>query len=276
MTPESYLPQEGKGTYSESVQVSLADPHGRNFLSIRLCQYPEEGVAWIWAALYLDGKLWKYQNNSVRWSGSASVKPEEQHAEYTATVGSTHIHYTRDGTNKAPERGKMVFSSEEGESISIEVEFSPAGQFVGLIPGRTEMFGAASATVLAGGKDASFSGPGQWHEQQQTDPRFTTPFVYASLWGDGTYSTLLQTPKGSGGYLIRDGGVDVFSDATFGAPADVRDVHLVGRDGPGAAFQLKEVKPYYLEIYGKRWRGAFVKADFLGAPVCGFANTWKI
>lgn len=276
MTTGSYLPVEGERTYSESVQVSLADRSGRNFLSVRLCQYPDANIAWIWAAVLVDGKFWKYQNNAVYWPGSPSVSPEGRHAEYMAGTGATRIRYTREGSVQSPAHGKMVFTSPEEGGVSLEVAFDPAGQFSGLIPGRTEVFGAASATVRIGGQDFSFSGPGQWHEQQQTDPRFTTPFVYASLWGDAVYSTLLQTPEGSGGYLIRDGQVDVFSAAAFGPPAPVREIRLTGRAGPGADLQLEEVKSYDLDIYGRRWRGAFVKAEFQGAPVCGFANTWQM
>lgn len=276
MTTSSFRPAEGEDIYSESVQVSLADPSGRNFLSVRLCQYPDANIAWIWAAVFVDGRFWKYQNNAAHWSGTPSVSPEGRHAEYLADTGTTRIQYIREGSRLSPAHGKMVFTSPEEGGISLEVAFDPAGQFAGLIPGRTEVFGRATAMVRLGGQDVSFAGPGQWHEQQQTDPRFTTPFVYASLWGDGVYSTLLQTPEGSGGYLIRNGRVDLFSAAAFGPPAFEREVRLTGRDGPGAELRLEEVKSYYLDIYGKRWRGAFVKSDFLGTRVCGFANTWQM
>lgn len=275
-TSPSTLPPEGSEIYSESIETALADPSGRNFLSVRLCQYPKAGVAWIWAAVYLDGKFWKFENNAVRWAGEPSVEPEAQHAEYAARVGTTQVRYVRNGANQTPTNGKMTFASKENGGIEIEVVFSPATQFVGLIPGRTEAFGRSVAKVRTGGQDVTFAGPGKWHEQQQTESRFTVPFVYASLWGDNVFSTLLQTPQGSGGYFIQNDTVTVFSDAQFAPPAETRWVHLSGPDGSATGLELKEVHHYFLTIYRKPWRGSLVTANILGTPVCGYANNWLL
>lgn len=274
--PPSTLPPEGTETYSESIEAGLADPSGKNFLTVRLCQFPEAGVAWIWAAVYLDGRFWKFEDNAVRWMGEPSVRPGAEYAEYAASVGTTQVSYSRTGTSETPMNGSVIFSSSENGGIEIEIVFNPSAQFVGLIPGRTEAFGEAVAKVRMGGQDLTFAGPGKWHEQQQSEARFTVPFVYASLWGDKVYSTLLQTPLGSGGYFIHNDTVTVFSDAQFTPPADLRQAHLTGRDGDDTELQLEEVHHYFLTIYGKPWRGSFVKTNILGMPVCGYTNNWRI
>lgn len=269
-----HLPLEGMPIYSESVQVSLADSEGKNFLSIRLCQYPEAGVAWLWAAIFIDGEFIRVADNAVPWKGIASVVPGAALASYTAQSASATLSFVREGTLSQPMLGRMKFVSRSNPATRVDVTFSPSELYEGLIPGRAEVFGRAAAELKIRGRALKLEGSGQWHEQQQSDPRFVIPFVYASLWGEGVFATFLQTPDTSGGYVISPGGVTGYVGAEFNGPQPVREAAMTAADGLISKFSFEERHHYTLDIYGKPWRGSFVHGKIEGVPVSGFLNSW--
>jgi hypothetical protein len=97
----------------------------------------------------------------------------------------------------------------------------------------------------------------------------------ASLWGDGAYRTLLETPQGSGGYAICDGKVGMFRSVRVDPPGPMRVATVIGQDDAAQTFALHELKPFWIEIYGRPWRGAFVRSELCGRPAPGFANIWR-
>lgn len=269
-----HLPLEGTPIYSESVQVSLADSAGKNFLSIRLCQYPDAGVAWLWAAILVDGEFIQVADNAVPWQGGASVVPGAAQASYTAQSDSASLSFVREGTLSQPILGRMKFVSSSNSATQVEVTFSPSELYEGLIPGRAEVFGRAAAVLSIRGRAVKLEGPGQWHEQQQSDPRFVTPFFYASIWGEGVFATFLQTPGSSGGYVISPAGVAGYAVADFNGPEPVREVAITAADGLISKLRFEERHHYTLDIYDKPWRGSFVHGQIEGVPVSGFLNSW--
>lgn len=274
-SPADTLPPEGVRIYSESVQVSLADDSGENFLTARLCQYPEADVAWLWIACLVEGEFYSWEDNSVRTKSAKSVTTGSDEAYYSAKLGSREMYFRRAGKLAAPQSCEMSFESTSRPEIAAKVNFDPVELFTGLIPGRAEVFGHASANVSVNGRSVSFSGFGQWHEQQQSDPRFVTPFVYASLWGDGAFATFVQSTDGSGGYIIEPAGVRGFKDARFTPRGASRSVVLTGLDEQTAAFDFSTRHSYNFPIYGKPWYGSFVTGMIGDVPVSGFINTWR-
>lgn len=268
-------PLRGRKIYSESVQIACGDPSGRRFVVLRLCQYPEAGTAWLWAAALIDGRFALVVDNDAPWSGTPSVTDGAEAATYAAATGAARIAFSRTGLRDRPTTGHARFDGAHGRGrFSVEARFQPAAGFSGLLPGRSEQFGQVRAEVRLGGRTVMIEGPGQWHEQPQTDPRFVTPFVYASLWGADTFSTLLQSPDGSGGYVIRPGGVTRFDKAAFGPPGRARPVRASGPDGAAASLVLEEVRAYSFGIYAETWRGALVRTRLGDTPLIGFANTF--
>jgi hypothetical protein len=139
------------------------------------------------------------------------------------------------------------------------------------------MFGAVAAEITAGGKNIGLRGPGQWHEQPQSAPRFTVPIIYGSLWGQSVNGTLLQSPEGSGAYALRsDRPPLIFRKAAFGPPGPRRTVDLMAEDGTAQALTLERLHLYTLPIYGRTWTGTFVRGVFLEEPVLGFVNSWMM
>jgi hypothetical protein len=268
-------PLKGRKIYSESVQIACGDPGGRRFAVLRLCQYPEAGVAWLWAAAVIDGRLALAVDNEAVWSGSPSVREGAEAASYAAATRTANFAFSRTGPRDQPVAAEAQFVGTHGRGrFAVSAQFRPATGFSGLLPGRSEQFGRVRAEVELGGRTVVIDGPGQWHEQPQTDPRFVTPFVYASLWGRDTFSTLLQSPEGSGGYIIRPGGVTRFDRVAFGRPGGTRPVRATGPNGAAAQMLLEEVRAYDFGVYDEIWRGAFVRTRLDGVPLIGFANTF--
>lgn len=268
---------EGRPIYSESVQMSCADPSGERVFSVRLCQYPQAGLAWIWAAALVDGEVLQFVDNAARWRGQASVAPEAKAARYQAQAPGARVEFQREGALSAPTLTSMqaAFDGTRGAAFTLDARFAPNAGFAGLLPGRTEIFGEATATLTLAGRTIEIAGPGQWHEQPQSDPRFVTSFDYASLWGDGAFATLLETPDGAGGYAICDGATTPFEPARFTAPGPTRTIMAQRADASVETITLNEIAVYWIEIYGRPWRGSFVRGALCGRPIIGFANTWR-
>ncbi len=268
---------EGREIYSESVQLSAASPDGTTMFSIRLCQYPEIRTAWVWASLLTPEGSFLFADNEVTWNGAAADAANRPEAAYSAQAGGMNISFLRTGPHGAINAGQLVFEKRGEDGFRVNAEFVPTGGFTGLLAGRSEMFGNVTAEISAGGKSLNLSGPGQWHEQPQSAPRFTIPFVYGSLWGQSVSGTLLRSPEGSGAYALRPGRAPLmFREAVFGPPGPERLVDLTAEDGSRELLTLELLHLYTLPIYGRSWTGTFVRGAFLGEPVLGFVNNWMM
>lgn len=268
---------EGREIYTESVQLSGASPDGDTIFSIRLCQYPSIGVAWVWASVLTPDGAFLFADNEIPWAGEAAEAATTEDARYFASLGGMRIRFSRTGRHGAITGGRMEFEKRGPDAFGVTAEFAPSDGFTGLLDGRSEMFGAVTATVTAAGKRYPISGPGQWHEQPQSAPRFTVPFVYSSLWGKGVSGTLLQSPEGSGAYALRPGAPPfIFNSAVFSPPGPARTIALGAEDGTQAELKMQQLHLYTLQIYGKPWIGTFVRGEFLGEPVTGFINNWMM
>ena len=268
---------EGREIYSESVQLSAASPDGGMVFSIRLCQYPEIGLAWVWASLLTPEGSFLFADNEVAWSGVAADAANRSEAIYKAQAGDMSIAFSRTGSHGAISTGRLAFRRRGRGGFRVNADFVPTGGFTGLLEGRSEMFGAVAAEISVDGKHMQLNGPGQWHEQPQSAPRFTVPFIYGSLWGQSVNGTLLQSPEGSGAYALGpDRPPQMFQKAAFGPPGPRRRVDLVAEDGTAQALTLERLHLYTLPIYGRTWTGTFVRGVFLEEPVLGFVNSWMM
>jgi hypothetical protein len=268
---------EGREIYSESVQLSAASPDGTTVFSIRLCTYPEIRTAWVWASLLTPEGSFLFADNEVAWNGAAADAANQPEAAYSAQAGGMNISFVRTGPHGAIESGQLVFEKRGDDGFTVTAGFVPTGGFTGLLAGRSEMFGHVTATISAGGRSLTLTGPGQWHEQPQSAPRFTIPFVYGSLWGQSVSGTLLQSPEGSGAYALRPGRPPlIFREAVFGPPGPGRLVDLTAEDGSRESLTLELLHLYTLPIYGRSWTGTFVRGALLGEPVIGFVNNWMM
>jgi hypothetical protein len=281
---EANLPPKGTATLSQSVMLSGADTTGTHFAAIRACQYPETGVTWLWAMVHSPDGFYQFAANNVPWDGPALTELEALEAEYRATLGrKTYAKYKRIGALKAPKLVTLeaAFDSDgqwgaDRGHVTVRAEFKPNSGFAGLLTGRTEAFGRAQFAVTIAGKPISFDGPAQFHEQSQTSARFVEPFAFASLWSADLFSTLLDVPPNSGGYVIEAGQARELKRAAFTLDSNgARTVtaSLLDNGKPvDAAFEV--IRAYGLPLYGDTWRGRFVRGTLLGRPVVGMLNSW--
>lgn len=131
------------------------------------------------------------------------------------------------------------------------------------------------ARVTVDGRTIRFSGPAQYHEQFQTDPRFTVPFSYTTLWAGDAGMTLLLVPGDSGGYLVTSNRTREVSAVEVSAPGGSRAVALLDADGARKAFDARIRAEYAIHVYGHNWRGAMVSAAFGGRQWLGHINDFR-
>lgn len=276
---------EGRILLSESVMLSGADPEGRHFAAVRACTYPEANVAWLWCMLLTPDGFWQFASNEIAWRGGAVAATTD--AGYRVPSRGANARFSRRGTHASPSGADLsaTFYSQPslGEPgaavqrarVAIEATFAPLAGFGGLLPGRTESFGRAQFRCRIDGRDVTFEGPAQFHEQPQSEPRFVTPFAFASVWSADTFGTFLQSPGGSGGYMIERGVVLRASGvrATL-APGDLT-LDFAAERAP-RHLSLELARAYRVPIYDREWRGRFVRGQYGGRTLVGFLNSWMM
>lgn len=280
--PDPSMSQFGVETPSESVHSGVASADGRYRLTTRLCRYPELGQAWLWAhALTPDG-FYSFVDHAAPCSSMPTPETDVT-ARYVDAAEA--LVFERSGPVGAPRSAAIsgachvhrTAASRVGPGdhvMSFSIAFRPARLYTGLNAGRTEVFGRSEATLAINGRTVSFEGPAQFHEQRQSLPRFTRPFAYTTLWGEGdSAGTFLFAGQRNEGYLIEGQ-----------APTDLRILHL-DRAGPAQrriAVQLNDgrtlegeasvVQAYTIPVYGRVWRGHMVRAELGGRRYVGHVN----
>lgn len=281
---------EGRPIYSESVMLSGADPEGRCFAAVRACTYPEASQAWLWCMLLTPDGFWQFARNDIAWEGAA-VAPTPDGALYSVAADGARparAIFAREGALAAPTRATLAagFDSDPrlGETgapvaagnVFLEAVFTPAAGHGGLLPNRTESFGHAGFRGRIGDRAFAFEGPAQFHEQPQHEPRFTTPFVFSSLWSADLFATVLHAETAAGGYVIDRGRVHMMANvrASVAPGALGIDFTLDAGDSP-RRFALESARDYRVPVYEEYWRGRFVRGVYDGRRVVGFLNSWR-
>src|SRR5262245_59501204 len=199
----------GLATPSESVHSGVSSRDGLSRLTVRLCRYPEIGMAWVWVHTRIDGIFYSYVDHLAP-CGRDQTPANGDVATY-ADLNKTLV-FERRGLVNAPTgatvKGScMARKTEEsrfgpgGRRIDVSIEFTPERIYSGLNPGRTEVFGHSRAVVTVKDREHVIEGPAQFHEQRQSTPRFGAPFCYVTLWGEEAATTMLITSQRRDGYL---------------------------------------------------------------------------
>ncbi len=276
----------GKALYSESVHTGAASMDGRYGINTRLCRYPEIGLAWIWVHAYTPDGFWAYTDHCAP-CGPARTAVAGDEVRYAASKPAL-LSYMRSGPAADPRSAScsarvMARASREARhgpgdvTLDIESAFQPRLGFAGLLEGRTEIFGWSSVALTIGGQRISFEGPAQFHEQVQTEARFTIPFTYATLWGARTASTLVVSPEGSGGYILRGRGTDdvsLFERFAITPPAPERRLILTRPDGSTRELIAHRRQSYGIPALGEPWYGTMTTIDLDGEILYGNINDY--
>ena len=265
--------------HSESVLLSVVTEDASAALFARLCRYPSAQTAWAWVHVLTAAGCWSYTDDRVGCAPEPlDLTDDVVRYEASAPVRGS---WKRNGPRDAPDSAELaisvpahpVTSGPAGPgtvALNVEARFSPRHGGGGTLPGRSEVLGDAVVEVSAGDTVLNFGGVAQWHEQEQSAPRFRVPFTYASLQGDGIALIALIGPKASGGFLRGDLGDLRLTEASIGP----EDLMLRTEQGTALRGTSEVVHAYSLPIYGRTWRGTFVRATLEGRSIVGFVNRW--
>ncbi|MEZ5955819.1 MAG: hypothetical protein R3C27_01220 [Hyphomonadaceae bacterium] len=265
------LPPQGVETPSDSVMLSLADPEQGVQVTARLCRYPDYRMAWLWAHAHTPDGSFAFVDHNASCSEGFSAE-DSSVASYADDAA--RLHFERIGPTLSPERGasRVSVCDDSGVEMRCALEIVPTLLRPGLLPGRMEAFGHVVGEVRIGSRTWRVSGAGQFHEQRQTTPRFTTPFTFATLWSERMAGTLLAIPGQSSGYLLTDDGAPLSGSVRFDPPGAHRRLALEGDALSGVAEVLHA---YTIPIYGQAWRGAFVRVQTGAGVLFGALNDWR-
>jgi len=272
--PSDDRPPQGLQTPSESVMLSMADAGAGVHVSARLCRYPAFQTAWLWVHVLTPDGLFAFVDHLAPSGGEPT--PETSDRTVYEDDGA-RLRFQRDGSTLAPSRSSLRAraTASNGETLAADLHFSPALLRSGLLPGRMEAFGRVEGELAIGGRRYRLNGPGQFHEQRQTDARFTTPFAFASLWSDDIAMTLLAIPDQSAGYVLRAGEAARPGTVRFGPPAERRALRIDFGPEDFLEGEATALVRYTIPIYGEAWRGAFVAAEIGGQRLLGAVNDWR-
>lgn len=270
-------------TLSESVHSGVASGDGEKRLTVRLCRYPELRLAWIWIHARTPDGFFSYVDHlspAQLISGQTFGKTYRDNART--------LEFLRTGEKEKPDaasiygqclaRKTTTSTFGQGEhKLELSIQFTPERAYTGLNKGRTEVFGRSRAKVTIDGKLTEFEGPAQFHEQDQTAPRFTAPFCYISLWGDGAAATLLIAPNRRDGYLLEGDRTTEATDLTIDPPgAANRNLQVKLADGRELTGEVSVVQAYTIPLVGTRWRGHMVNVRMDGRVFRGHVNDYGL
>jgi hypothetical protein len=275
--------EEGVATPSESVHCGVASADGAQQVTLRLCRYPEAGLAWLWAHCLLDGNVYSFTDHAVPCAPDAAA---DSSSMVRFADAQDMFVFRRQGERVSPVAAAVAGRCglrHGGEArhgagplkARIEVSFRTQARYSGLLPGRTEVFGPGRAEVNIAGRQWTFEGPAQFHEQRQTEPRFTVPFAYGTFWSGDAGMTLLLTPQGQGGYMVTPAGTRELNAVAMPPSGGSRQLELGFADGERTAFSVSERGHYAIPVYGRSWRGAMIQADAFGRRWYGHLNDFR-
>jgi hypothetical protein len=270
-------------TPSESVHSGVCSPDGERRVTVRLCRYPDLGLAWVWMHARTPKGFFSYVDHMAPCSRNATVT-EGEAATYTDTRKT--LTFERLGAVSKPracriQGSAMAWKTQEGRfgpggrKLGVQIEFAPARLFSGLNAGRTEVFGHSRAVVTVDGDTFEIEGPAQFHEQRQTTARFTVPFSYLTLWGEQASATMLVTPGRRDGYILDGDRTMEIDNVQVGPPDLRRKLSVRLKDGKTLVGEITLVQSYSVPIVGQTWQGHMVRAELGPYAFLGHANDFR-
>lgn len=269
-------------TFSESVHSGVASDDGQLRLTVRLCRYPELGLAWVWMHARTREGFFSYVDHLA----PAQEAPPASAGRVYADDAKTLV-FERLGVVDKPTSARITgtclarhaATSQFGKGkhrMDVSIAFSPERLYSGLNTGRTEVFGRSRAVVTIDGKRTEIEGPAQFHEQGQTTPRFTVPFCYMTLWGSGAATTMLIAPKRRDGYLLEGDTSTEVTSVTVDPPASTRRLQVKLADGRAMDGEATLVQAYTIPMVGNTWRGHMMNVELGGRSYRGHINDYIV
>lgn len=278
-------------TRSEAVYLDAVSDDAEVAMVARLCRYPQRGVQWIWLHVFTGTGVFSYTDHAMA-CGEAFTDLDASDAIYEARAGDLRLRFERRGAVAAPgaatlsaqlrahaQRAPSFVVPPDGPgsvAVSVEATFLPNAVPVSNRQGRHEMQGRVSAELVVAGEPLRLQARGHFHEQEQSDPRFTVPFTYASLRGEDFGAIFIRGARGVRGQFTEGGRSVALTRVDIGAPGARREIHLSLADGRRLAGHLQARYRYDVRVQGES-RPASIVAGAIGGRACsGCVNDFRV
>lgn len=269
---------------SEAVYLDVVSSDGTEAVIVRLCRYPADGIAWLWAHVFEQGRVCAFTQHDLRCDVRATPIDADR-VRYPIEGDHGRAVFEREGPVAAPRLAKLHGDFEMHDSrhaphgggpilAEIDARFSPLGASVSNLPGRSESLGTVEAEVRLGTRAWRIRGGGQLHEQVQSMPRFEEPFVYGTLRGAAS-CVFVRGMRGARGFWIDSGRQVTIDRVELSPPGSARTIVLHCEDGLREGV-LRTTYDYTIPIDARRRPGTIVVGEVSGVAVSGCVNDYLV
>jgi hypothetical protein len=270
--------------WSESVYADCVSEDGQSGFIVRLCRYPEQNTAWLWAHAFFPRGLLAYNDHYLPCSGGRTGV-EESDVTYTLT-GEPSVAFKRLGPRDQPRGARvncLVMAHQDPEAVngpgpeSLHIEAELLPQHPPWRPNqyRSEWLGDVKGTIGTGDSRIEIQGLGHWHEQHQKAPRFQIPFTYLSLRGPNLALIATAIKGDDRGHVLRGAQITRVTSIVIDPPGKRRSLLITLEDGSTLRGEISTTHDYTVPIYDQRRPGTLVTALIKGERLSGCVNDWR-
>ena len=276
----------GQRIWSESVYADCVSPDGLSGMMLRLCRYPNQQTSWLWAFLFLPGKIFGFNDHYLPCPDEVSPV-EAPDTVYVHLDENDEAVFQRLGSRDAPDGARVFIRLKAHELAKTAAPHGPGDRPLrieaALKPGhapwrpnryRSEWVGPALATVWLNGMPFELRGLGHWHEQHQKAPRWQRPFVYISLRGPELAFVGTAMESEDAAFVVRSGRVTRVASIRIDPPARVRGLEVTLEDGGRLEGTITTTHEYLVPIYAAQRPGTLATARLNGHDLSGCVNDW--
>ena len=272
--------------YAESVAMDALSDDLSMALGVRLARFPPQSTGSVWISVHVSGTDYAVADSDLALSrpGPTPVDAAQAELQVTGTSAAHFESFQRGGMGmhgrvQARSLLRATGHPEPGTGdvpVAIDAHFRVAHVPVQVRPGRTEVMGRVSATVVIDGARHEVEAPGKWHEQIGPRPRFAPAFTYFFVQGNGIGLMVSRHARGAWGYVYTDGEIQplaAFDIEPYGtASRRFTAVLEEGRQINGTATVHRETS---VPIEGRRRPGATVTVESDIGVMAGILNDWN-
>ena len=257
----------------------------------RLCRYPQRGVQWAWLHVFAGGQVFSVTDHSIACD-EAFTDLEAPDAVYEVRHGGLRMRFERLGKAGAPSAATLEVQALAHEqaggtfavppdgpgpvAVSVRATFVPNAVPISNRQGRHEMQGRVNLELVLAGRPMHLEARGHFHEQEQSDPRFTVPFTYASLRGEGFGMIFIRGARGVRGQFTEGGRSVGITRVDIGGPATRRDIALTLADGRRLDGTLHARYRDEVRVNGESRPASIVTGSIGGQACSGCVNDFRI
>jgi hypothetical protein len=271
--------------YAESVEISGLSEDGASEFEVRLARFPPRSSGTLWATVCLADQVYNVALDDVRLAVPGRTRVEEADARFEVSDAlgtSARLERHREGPLVGSAR--VAVSAHRSvdpppgagrEAVLIDARFESAHAPVQVLPGRLEVMGRVSATVRTPSGLFTIAGPGKWHEQTGSRPRFATPFTYLTATSrDHGLLAVERQPASFGFAWIGAETIKVMA-VKIAPPADRRSFTVDLEDGRRIDGETRTIRTISTPIEGQRRPSATIAVTSTIGDMIGHINDWR-